>query len=493
MSKNIIPQLILVFSLFHIACYSQIINKSFDSLSGDSSFLPWKVKSVPGYSYALDRVTKHSGTYALRLFSDKNDKDSFIPFSQVAQVSVDRTKKITVTAFIKCLNVQNESTLWCQILDESSKMIGFQNLGVQGVKVGGTSDWTKYTMPMTLSPKAKKLLLGGYLQGTGTAWFDDFEIEELSRSTVPASKAVTSYLQSFLNIVKENSIYTDSIKWPIVEKEVFALSAGLTKIEEARPVLEYILDELRAVGDNHSFIQNKVAAVNYTQVNSNPEKSTCKLLAGNIGYLSVPGFSSTNKEVSQQFATEIQNMIRGLDIDNNISGWIVDLRSNTGGNMYPMRAGLGPLMGEGTLGYFIRRADQKELKSPWFYKKGSSGAGSSRIVTVTKPYRIKDNNAHIAVLIGPKTSSSGEMTTISFIGNNNTKLFGTASGGYTTGNGMFNLSDGANLLLATSITADRNLKKYAKKITPDIAVKQNNSKDDDAIVAASKWLLTVQK
>jgi len=37
----------------------------------------------------------------------------------------------------------------------------------------------------------------------------------------------------------------------------------------------------------------------------------------------------------------------------NPAGWIIDLRGNSGGNMYPMLAGLSSLLGEGVLGYDV--------------------------------------------------------------------------------------------------------------------------------------------
>ena len=34
-------------------------------------------------------------------------------------------------------------------------------------------------------------------------------------------------------------------------------------------------------------------------------------------------------------------------------GWIVDLRTDGGGNMWPMMAGLGPILGEGIMGWIV--------------------------------------------------------------------------------------------------------------------------------------------
>lgn len=481
----------LMASLLSLTAYSQIKNPDFDQQQGDSlnSIAPWKVKPTEGFQFELDKSIKHSGTASLKLTAKENKGGAFMPFSQLVEINVTQLKKIAVTAFIKCTDVNKEVSLWCQILDSNGKMIGFQNLGVQGVQISGTSEWRKYTMPITLNPTAKKLLLGGFLSGTGTAWFDDFEIEEISQNATPAAEVVKTYINEFIHIVKQNSVFTDSLNWPLIEKDVATLSAGLNAVAEAKAVLDYVIQELKAAGDNHSFIQNKVSAQQYATANSNPEKPEVKLRAGNIGYVSVPGFSSTSPAVSVQFATDIQNMIRKLDGENQIAGWIVDLRNNTGGNMYPMIAGLGPLTGEGSLGYFVKMVNKKETQSAWFYKKGSSGAGSGSSVSVAKPYVLKRRDAKIAVIIGTKTGSSGEMTAISFIGKENTKLFGTSSAGYTTGNAIYKLSDGSNLVLASSYTADRNMKRYMKKISPDVVVNQGNDGADADLKAAETWLL----
>jgi len=477
--------------LLSLTAYAQIQNAGFDQQSAGNSnpVAPWNVKTVEGYKYELDNSNKHSGTSALKISAKEPKKGTYQPFSQQVPIEVKHLKRIAVTAYIKCEDVMGESTLWCQVWDENNKQIGFQNLGGQGIKIAGTAGWKKYSMPITVNVKAKKLLLGGYLNGSGAAWFDDFEVEDLSISSAPASELVTTYIKEFISIVKHNSIYTDSLKWPAIETDVVALSAGMNTIAEARPVLDYIIDQLRAVGDNHSFIQNKVAAERYTKENSNPEKPVSRLLPGKIAYVYVPGFTSTNEEVSTQFATDIQNMIRKLDTENQLAGWIVDLRGNTGGNMYPMIAGLGPLTGEGTLGYFSKASDNKEKRNPWIYKKGKSGTGSRLRGGVVNPYKLKNKDAKVAVLIGKRTSSSGEMTAISFIGRKNAKLFGTRSGGYTTANGMYKLSDGANLLLASSYTSDRNMKGYMKFISPDVEVTPGTDGSDADIKAAETWLL----
>jgi len=211
-------------------------------------------------------------------------------------------------------------------------------------------------------------------------------------------------------------------------------------------------------------------------------------LGSNIGYLFVPGFESANDTTGTSFAVKIQNMIRELDMQHHITGWIVDLRKNHGGNMYPMIAGLGPLLGDATLGYFISNENNQII--PWKYEKGKAYNGGLLMASVLSPYTIKNRGLKIVVLIGPETSSSGEMTTISFIGKPKVKLVGQQTGGYTTANTGFKLSNGSYLYLATSYTIDRNKKKHFGKINPDIKIESSNSKNKDLTVqAAMTWIL----
>jgi hypothetical protein len=44
-------------------------------------------------------------------------------------------------------------------------------------RVRGTTDWTRYTIELKVPPTATRLELGATLEGAGTVWVDDFELE----------------------------------------------------------------------------------------------------------------------------------------------------------------------------------------------------------------------------------------------------------------------------------------------------------------------------
>src|SRR5438270_7244326 len=62
-----------------------------------------------------------------------------------------------------------------------------------------------------------------------------------------------------------------------------------------------------------------------------------------------PGFLAVDGPTATAFATRVQELIRAVD-QPPACGWIVNLRQNGGGLMWPMLAGIGPLLGEGEAG-----------------------------------------------------------------------------------------------------------------------------------------------
>ncbi|MCE9539990.1 MAG: S41 family peptidase [Bacteroidetes bacterium] len=298
------------------------------------------------------------------------------------------------------------------------------------------------------------------------------------------SKYFKKYIYNFNKIVRSNSIYADSLDWHTINTNIAKLSIGLKAKEDAHILSDYVLSELRQSGENHSFYMKKVNVNKFSDHNTDGRQPFSKLIDNHIGYIYVPGFNSVNDTTCSNFAIKIQKLIEDLDSRKTITGWIIDLRENSGGNMYPMIAGLGPIVGEGTLGYFINPKSKKTDK--WYYSNGSSGEGNKPYLTIKKPYSLKTLNSKVAVLISSMTGSSGEMTAVSFIGKENVKILGQNSGGYTTGNQGYKLLDGSYLYLAVSYISDRNNKKYLGSISPDILVDEKD--DNDTISIAQKWL-----
>ena len=307
--------------------------------------------------------------------------------------------------------------------------------------------------------------------------------EPVNKTEIVTDKPAEPFIKEIRDIVKQNSLFRDKLNWKAIDENIKRLSVGMKITNDTKPVIDYIISELRKVGDKHSFFMSVAATTNYSSPTKKLEGAISKLLPGDIGYINVPQFGSVNDSAMTVYAQNIQNLIKDLDTKNDIKGWIIDLRKNTGGNMYPMITGLGPLLDKGTLGYFV----SNNKKNPWkLMEKGEKMWSSNAYVT--NAYKLKKRPERIALLVGGRTASSGEFTVVSFMGQDNARLFGQPTAGYTTGNRTYVLSNGSSLMLSTSNAADRDKKDHIGAINPDVLVEQSTNKDADLEVA-SKWVL----
>ncbi|MEU3854069.1 S41 family peptidase [Streptomyces sp. NPDC029554] len=80
-------------------------------------------------------------------------------------------------------------------------------------------------------------------------------------------------------------------------------------------------------------------------------------MAGRMGYLSLPGVLGSEK-VYQQYVREGRDAVAKADRPN-ACGWVIDLRRNHGGNMWPMLAVVGPILGDGD-GRVVRRCRRQK-------------------------------------------------------------------------------------------------------------------------------------
>lgn len=214
---------------------------------------------------------------------------------------------------------------------------------------------------------------------------------------------------------------------------------------------------------------------------------TGRLIDGKFAYLDVPTFGGPEPE-QKAYAQTLHDLIREFDVDG-LKGWIIDLRLNNGGNMWPMIAGLGPLFPPGDLGAFVDGSGRREK---WTYKDGKSFDDGTPLATTPRPHVLKHTGRPIAVLTDQLTASSGEAVVIAFRGLKHAITIGRPTFGVPTGNMAHKMSDGAILNLCQVLDVDRTGKTYDSSIPPDLFVSTNwprfNQPDDRAIVEAIRWL-----
>jgi C-terminal processing protease CtpA/Prc len=301
------------------------------------------------------------------------------------------------------------------------------------------------------------------------------------------SPEAEAYLEAALDIMEANGLYRLTVNWPPLRRQARRMAGGAQSPADTYDAIGFVL---RAAGGKHSFLvtpEQAAADADDTMADYPPPRA--KVLLGRLGFVAIEGFGSGIPEEGSKYATLIQQLIREVDA-HSPCGWLVDLRENTGGNMYPMLAGLGPILGEGVAGQFL---DPEGLVTSWSYQDGQSFYADESATKVSgEPYRLQTENPPVAVLTGRKTASSGEAVAISFRGRPNTRSFGLETAGFSTGNDTFRLSDGAVMVLTGVVMADRTGQAYGERIPPDEEVDERLDAmiEDEAIPQrAVDWLL----
>jgi carboxyl-terminal processing protease len=210
------------------------------------------------------------------------------------------------------------------------------------------------------------------------------------------------------------------------------------------------------------------------------------LLPGRIGYLALPGVVEPSADQYRAAGAEVMRTLQAGHPD----GWVLDLRSDSGGDVWPMLGAIQPLLGSGTIGSFVSPPEPPSVvrATPTELTQGAE-------VSIRIPVAAQQgaNTDPVVVLTGPTTGSAGEFAAIVFRGRPCTTSMGSATDGVPTGNEGIGLSDGATLILTTAFEADRTGHVYPDApIKPDVQVGTNYNatwnQADPTIRAATRWL-----
>jgi C-terminal processing protease CtpA/Prc len=327
------------------------------------------------------------------------------------------------------------------------------------------------------------------------------------------SATAQAYLKHAIDVMQQNALHSEKIDWRTLRREALERARGAEVPVDTYDAIRWALKRV----NKHSFLQlspelekqeaerkmhataieKPVGATTY-QKPASPFASRDKIegrmleLSGRIdAYIVVPHFSPRNEADGVRFETELQHLIGKLDRDHP-HGWIIDLRGNDGGNMWPMLAGLGPLLGEGVCGAFHNAGG---TKMSWFYRGGKAGYEGPENWSYPKvadmPYQMQ-GNPKIAVLIDSETASSGEATAIAFRGRAHTRFFGEHTMGVSTNNTNFLLPDGANMILTVGVLVDRDGDEYEEGLPPDVMTPSPTEivplEKDETVKTAEQWL-----
>jgi carboxyl-terminal processing protease len=314
--------------------------------------------------------------------------------------------------------------------------------------------------------QADRLVFGLVMNGNGKIEAREFRmtVEPAAESTVKAADV----LDAAVEIVRTNALNSDQVDWTEVAARVRDVAARADQPEDTYPAIRMLLSLLK---DGHSFHMDPDAVRQHELMAAPSVPPVVKLLPGGRGYVLIPGFAGRNDDDIGRFVKSVSDGMRAIAPDAT-GGWIVDLRENSGGNMWPMLTSLAPLLGTGTPGSFRGRDGQLR---PWVVTGDDTGLSLV--------------DAPVAVLLGERTNSAGEAVAVAFHGRPRTRMFGQKTAGRSTSNANYPLPDGSQLLLTTAVTVSRNGTAFGGAIEPDEAVPPAEARGrDPALDAAIVWL-----
>jgi hypothetical protein len=478
-------------------------NLSFEELDGRGTPLDWSTSG--GGDAASDATAATDGQRSLKL-----TRASATGVTRVSQRlpaaplrfdgATQRVQRLRLVGAVRTSTATAAASLWLRVdgargpLFLDSYGYGREPSEERALSVAAAtvdSKWRRYELELPFAGDVDDVVFGVSLRGEGTAWFDALALTVIAtESAPPAQPAAARYVESALAIMRQHALRRAEIDWPVLREQTLAHARGATTPAQAHLAVRFAVREL---GDRHSYLQTpavtralQTTAVANARTGAAPSAPRGHRLT-NMAYVNVPSFAGGTPVQQVDFAETLKNILQEAD-EAEVCGWVVDLRQNTGGNLWPMLAGLGPLLGEGELAASVY-PDGRRV-AVW-YRDGQAGFGDYTQLRLRLPYRMRARPP-VAVLMGGATASSAEVLAVAFQSRGRTRSFGAPTRGLSAGNRTFALSDGASLVLTVAATSDAAGRVFAGPLVPDELVappaEGGTAPPDTALEAAVAWL-----
>lgn len=247
-----------------------------------------------------------------------------------------------------------------------------------------------------------------------------------------------NYVKKAVKLMNKHGLFAEGPAWEAARAD--ALAANPATMDEAYDITR---QALKVAGGKHSFIYT----VERQQQSAAEDKETAPsvtLREDGILLITIPEFSGQTKDENQRYARTVLDALpeEGTPEAGTLKGVVIDLRGNTGGNMYPMIAAIHRFLPDDT----ILRFKSRKFSTP-----------------ITKLFVLQSLDLReqmliicpVALLTDENTASSGEATLLCFRGLKNTRTFGAPTAGYASANKPYPMPDGSKLVLTISCDVAR--------------------------------------
>jgi len=308
-----------------------------------------------------------------------------------------------------------------------------------------------------------------------------------NESRIGAADSINVFYKALFKSLKADYLHRKSIDWKSLEDETYRNIQSYNNFKTSLNEIRNLFDKIKAThcivynGDDKYTVTRKVISKDLyssqwkSKYDSKP-RFEVKVIDGKYGYILMPGmsFSDNSAEHMSQIAQPMYDEIVKIKAGNNIKGWIIDLRFNTGGNSAPMLLALYDFLGNTDI--WGELDENKKLVRKYKLTNGGYIQKSQTIASIKPNGKLLDKE-RVALITGIFTGSSGEVTALAFKGRQNTIFIGENTAGYTTGNVTWPLPFNSLIALTTGYYSDRD-GNYYPFIYPDVVVsKQDNFQD----------------
>lgn len=312
------------------------------------------------------------------------------------------------------------------------------------------------------------------------------------------NKEVKSTLDKIIEHAEKHSLYRKNVDWNALKGEMYALVKEADSVPQLKPALDLMLKRLNdahgRVFYNNRYLsyysgekkahRKKMISRTYNEIQSGQVYAfeACAI-DKNIGYVRIVGLPMGDNE---KMSAEIQDAVCKV-LQKGVKKWIIDLRYNGGGNMFPMVEGIANIIGEGIVGGTT--GVTKEESSVWQIKNGDFYYDDQTVALANKCQVTKA--PLIAVLTSVYTASSGEALAVILKNRPGTKFFGGNTMGMITATDWKQIDEHTAMSISVSYYKDRNGNLYNQYVDVDEEIEfdpKADGKNDKGILRAVEWL-----
>ncbi|MEW2111048.1 MULTISPECIES: S41 family peptidase [Streptomyces] len=212
-------------------------------------------------------------------------------------------------------------------------------------------------------------------------------------------------LLSALDTMERHARVRDEVDWPKLGRDTLGRAGGASGPADTHEAIEQALGDLC---DGHStFLTPRRPRGPRTGHRTTRYSPQGRRFPEGLGHLTLTPIRSDTAAVP--YLRAARAAVREVD-HAGACGWAVDLRTNTGRDMWSPLASAGPILGDGVVGAFV---EADGTRTPWTIKSGTPRQYTDRWGSGEPPARPMPP---VAVLTGSRNASAGKAVAIAFRG-----------------------------------------------------------------------------